>query len=90
MNLALVLAEGTGRRLSAIRHLRWDDIDLEHGTIRWRAEADKKRAERHAKLPKLKGGSTYLSRTSPRPEDGRTWKRCWSAISSRTTRRSRR
>jgi integrase len=46
-----VLAEGTGRRLSAIRHLRCDDVDLEHGTIRWRAEADKKRRESVVPIP---------------------------------------
>jgi integrase len=45
MELALVLAEGTGRRLGSFRQLRWDDFDFEHGRIRWRAEADKKRRE---------------------------------------------
>ena len=45
LELALVLAEATGRRLGAIRQLRWDDIDLNRGTIRWRAEADKKGKE---------------------------------------------
>ena len=45
MELALVLAEATGRRLGSIRALRWDDIDWERGTIRWRAEADKKGLE---------------------------------------------
>jgi integrase len=40
--LALVLAEGTGRRLSSFRQLRWSDIDLRGGTIYWRAEHDKK------------------------------------------------
>ena len=43
MELALVLVEATGRRLSSVRQLRWEDIDLgEQPTIRWRAEADKK------------------------------------------------
>jgi integrase len=41
LKLALVLAEGTGRRISAWRNLRWDDVDLQAGTIRWRAEHDK-------------------------------------------------
>ncbi len=48
MQLALVLAEATGRRLSAIRALRWEDIDFAQGSsgsIRWRAEADKKGIE---------------------------------------------
>ncbi len=51
VELALILAEGTGRRLSAIRQLRWDDIDFERGTVRWRAEADKKRREQVVPLP---------------------------------------
>jgi integrase len=45
LKLALVIAEGTGRRLSAWAHLRWDDIDFDakpFGAIRWRAEHDKK------------------------------------------------
>ncbi len=45
MELALVLAEATGRRLGSIRHLRWEDVDFERGTIRWRAEHDKKARE---------------------------------------------
>src|SRR5207245_10780032 len=39
--LALIVAEGTGRRISAWRNLVWDDVDFEAGTIRWRAEHDK-------------------------------------------------
>ena len=35
--LALIVAEGTGRRISAWRNLVWDDVDFEAGTIRWRA-----------------------------------------------------
>ncbi len=45
LKLALVLAEGTGRRLSSWALLRWDDIDFDakpFGAIRWRAENDKK------------------------------------------------
>lgn len=51
MELALVLAEGTGRRLGSIRQLRWDDVDLDQGWIRWRAEADKKGRESVVPLP---------------------------------------
>jgi integrase len=43
--LALVLAESTGRRLGSIRRLRWEDIHWEHQTIRWSAQFDKKRKE---------------------------------------------
>ncbi len=39
--VALVLAHETGHRIGAIRHLRWSDIDLEGGVIRWRAEHEK-------------------------------------------------
>lgn len=42
LKLALVVAEGTGRRISAWHKLVWIDIDFEAGTIRWRAENDKK------------------------------------------------
>ena len=40
-DVALVLAHETGHRIGAIRHLRWTDIDLEGGVIRWRAEHEK-------------------------------------------------
>jgi len=39
--LALIMANETGHRSKAIRHLRWLDIDLINRTIRWQAEADK-------------------------------------------------
>jgi len=42
LRLALIVAEGTGRRLSAWRNLRWDDVDFDAGTIRWLAVHDKK------------------------------------------------
>ena len=40
--LALIVAEGTGRRISAWRNLVWDDVAFERGTIHWCAEHDKK------------------------------------------------
>ena len=40
-HVALVLAHETGHRIGAIRHLRWTDIDLEGGVVRWRAEHEK-------------------------------------------------
>lgn len=39
--LALVLAHETGHRIGAIRRIRWSDVDLEGGAIRWRGEQDK-------------------------------------------------
>ena len=40
-HVALVLAHDTGHRIGAIRQLRWSDIDLEGGVIRWRGEHEK-------------------------------------------------
>ena len=40
-HVALVLAHETGHRIGAIRSLRWSDIDLEGGVVRWRAEHEK-------------------------------------------------
>jgi integrase len=39
--VALILAYETGHRIGAIRQLRWSDIDLEGGNVRWRAEHEK-------------------------------------------------
>ena len=39
--VALVLAHETGHRIGAIRQLRWSDIDLDAGVVRWRAEHEK-------------------------------------------------
>ncbi len=36
-----VLAHETGHRAASVRQLRWSDINLEGGLIRWRAENDK-------------------------------------------------
>ena len=40
-HVALVLAHETGHRIGAIRSLRWSDIDLEGGVVRWRAKHEK-------------------------------------------------
>jgi len=45
MQLALTLAEGTGRRLGSIRQLEWADFDRVKATIRWKAAYDKKGRE---------------------------------------------
>ncbi len=39
--VALVIAHETGHRIGAVRQLRWSDIDMERGTIRWRGEYEK-------------------------------------------------
>ena len=39
--VALVVAHETGHRIGAIRQIRWSDIDMEGGVMRWRAEHDK-------------------------------------------------
>lgn len=41
--LALVLGWETGHRIKAIRHLRWNDVDLDRALIRWRGEWDKQK-----------------------------------------------
>jgi integrase len=51
MELALVLAEATGRRLGSIRQLAWSDFDFAAATIHWRAESDKKRKEWLVPMP---------------------------------------
>lgn len=48
--LALVLAHETGHRIGAIRRLRWSDIDLERGVIRWPKQTDKMGFEHEAYL----------------------------------------
>jgi integrase len=45
LDIALVLVEGTGRRIGSVRQIQWPDLDLTRGRIRWRADADKKRRE---------------------------------------------
>lgn len=42
MEIALFIAEATGRRLGSIRQLKWEDFKYDRGLVCWRAEADKK------------------------------------------------
>jgi len=51
LELALVLAEGTGRRIGSIRRLRWSDIGFDPPSILWRAEFDKRRREQRVPMP---------------------------------------
>ena len=39
--LALIFAHETGHRIGAIRNLKWSDIDLDFGKVRWRRQNDK-------------------------------------------------
>lgn len=39
--LVLVLVHETGHRIGAVLQLRWSDIDLKAGSVKWRGEADK-------------------------------------------------
>jgi integrase len=51
VELALVLAEATGRRIGSIRGLRWADINFNEPSITWRAEFDKRRREQTIPIP---------------------------------------
>jgi integrase len=65
----LALAAETGRRISAILALRWDDIVWDarpHGAIRWRADEDKMGEEWTAPLsPKARAVLDRLRRERP-------------------------
>jgi integrase len=52
MPLLITLMDSTGRRLSSVLGLRWDDFDFEKRTITWRAELDKKRRMWVVPMPK--------------------------------------
>jgi integrase len=62
LGLALVIAEATGRRIGAVRQLRWDDIDLTRGRILFRAATDKKRREWGVPMPAALGDEVKRAR----------------------------
>ncbi len=47
----MLLIESTGRRLTSVLGLHWDDLDFKRRTIRWRAELDKARREAVTPMP---------------------------------------
>ena len=49
--LLIVLMDTTGRRLSSVLGVRWDDFDFERQTILWRAELDKTRRASVTPIP---------------------------------------
>ena len=51
LELALVLAEGTCRRIGSIRRLRWSDVGFDPPGILWRAEFDKRHREQLVPIP---------------------------------------
>ena len=63
MELALFLAAATRRRLGSIRQFYWSDFDFDAGTVRWKAEADKKRKEWIVPMPPV----LLIARRSHRP-----------------------
>jgi len=69
---SLVLAHETGHRIGSIRHLRWRDVDLQRGRLRWRAEVDKIQFE-HA-TPLTEVAAAVLGRAKRnRPAIGEAW-----------------
>lgn len=70
--LALLLAHETGHRIGAIRLLKWSDVDLKRGVMRWRAGADKMGFEHESLLtPEALAG---LERArAERPAIGDSW-----------------
>lgn len=72
LELALVLTNETGHRRSAIRQLRWSDIDLAGGTIPWRRETDK--TDREHVTPLTGAAAAALKRAQEaRAAIGDTW-----------------
>jgi integrase len=72
LEVALVIAEGTGRRLSAFRQLRWQDVDFESKSILWAAETDKKGYRQAADMTE-EVRAALLKARSERPAIGAAW-----------------
>jgi integrase len=70
--VALILANETGHRIKAIRELRWTDVDLESGTMRWRADSDKIGFQHYTPLTDKALRALETARES-NPGRGRTW-----------------
>ncbi len=70
--LALVLAHETGHRIGAITALRWSDVDVERGVIRWRAANDKIGFEHETMLTR-EAIRTLERARAERPAIGDAW-----------------
>lgn len=70
--LALVLAHETGHRIGAVRQLRWSDIDLERGVIRWPKHSDKMGFEHEAYLSETACDAVWACRRRD-PGIGHAW-----------------
>jgi integrase len=70
--LALVLAHETGHRIGAIRVLRWSDIHVRRGVVRWRAATDKMGVE-HETLLTPEALAALERRRAEQPAIGDTW-----------------
>jgi integrase len=79
LDFALVMAESSGRRIGAIRHLQWSDIDFTTHRVTWRAEFDKMRKEwvmpmstdlrEEAKLYRIRRGGGFTGWLFPTFQD---------------------
>ena len=69
--VALVVAHETGHRIGAIRQLRWSDIDMEGGVVRWRAEHDKSGYE-HRTPVTAEAVAVFREARTRNPETGDT------------------
>ena len=98
--VALVVAHETGHRIGAIRQLRWSDIDMEGGVVRWRAEHDKSgyehrtpvTAEALAALEEARKRNPGIGDTPCCPRRGiprGAWAPRWRAFGGRRPRTSR-
>lgn len=70
--LALILANETGHRVRAIRRLRWSDLDLRQGLVRWRGGEDKSGNEHVTPLTEEAAEALRRAR-SKRPAVGDAW-----------------
>ena len=70
--VALVVAHETGHRIGAIRQLRWSDIDMEGGVVRWRAEHEKSGYE-HRTPVTAEALAVFQEARKRNPETGTLW-----------------
>jgi integrase len=70
--MALLLVHETGHRITSVRCLRWEDIDLQHEIIVWPSEFDKQREE-HVTSPSRVARKALLEVRITAGAIGRGW-----------------